>query len=223
MIFQANLYLRNDNNKTPIHCGVASGHWEVVKRIVEHKLFKWKHVDFHDLVGEAAVSEQYDLACKLLTLQPEFSFKDPNIPIYLQRCKVLSNAINGLPAGDKKAQAKKRDLNAYKKHLEATFRKDEHYQQPEVAKAPSSPFEEAVSLLECCICFDEMLDSSILACSNDHWICQNCSEDGRVRECPVCRQNFRANPPQKRYTVEKLAGALKNLKSMLEAKPSRYG
>ena len=174
-----------------------------------------------DLLQEAVAYDQFDIACKILELQPRHSFKDPNVPIYLQRCRFLTGAIAEHPPDSKKAKAKKKDLQVYKSHLEAIFKDTSTTTSPNkyektAIKNPSTLAEDALSLLECSICFEEMLDTSILSCNNDHWICRKCFEDGKVMECPVCRQDFKTNPAQKRYTVEKLACALKNLKDSLE-------
>ncbi len=63
-------------------------------------------------------------------------------------------------------------------------------------------------LLECPVCMEDMSRLrriKILACSNDHWICAGCAEHSQVSTCPICREDFRQNPPRRCLNTEKIA------------------
>ena len=91
---QVNIYLGNDDGKTPLHLAITRGHLDVVKKIAEHRSFRWRNVSFQDLVWEALSVNNYVMACKLLSLQPEFAFSNKNIPVLIGRCKALSEVIS---------------------------------------------------------------------------------------------------------------------------------
>ncbi len=62
---------------------------------------------------------------------------------------------------------------------------------------------------ECPVCMEDMGDSSVVrifACSNDHWLCSKCR--GHISACPICREDFKASPPRRCLTAEKLASNL---------------
>ncbi len=63
-------------------------------------------------------------------------------------------------------------------------------------------------LLECPVCMEDMSVGEpvrIFACSNDHWLCSGCATHERVSLCPICREDFRDNPPRRCLTTEKIA------------------
>ncbi len=60
--------------------------------------------------------------------------------------------------------------------------------------------------LECPVCSEEMgVCSRIYACSNDHWICEWCLDDPRIRSCPTCREAFERVAPKRRFMAETIA------------------
>ena len=67
--------------------------------------------------------------------------------------------------------------------------------------------------IECFICLEEMKERKIVRCSNDHWMCQECSKN--LDRCPCCRDIFENNSPQRCYTGEKLISVILKLKNKL--------
>ena len=60
---------------------------------------------------------------------------------------------------------------------------------------------------ECPICSENMAGGGrkILSCSNDHWICDACIADDRIKRCPFCRECFVARGPKRCLTAERIA------------------
>jgi hypothetical protein len=55
----------------------------------------------------------------------------------------------------------------------------------------------------CPICLDP--PDKVFNCVKCHnWICQRCKLDKAMVSCPSCRQNFKARPPKRNETVERL-------------------
>ena len=219
--YQANLFIVNDDGKTALSLAVSAGHWEIVKKFVDHRRYRWKNVNFQDLVWEAVSGQHYVIACRLLAMQPSFQFKDPNIPIFLERCKTLSSDIAALSESHSSLERKKRDLEIYQNHLTTMLKSAKAELGAEIMPGNNeakqfNPLEDLLCLLECPICMEEMFNVNILSCNNDHWVCQDCLAESQVAECPTCRQDFNAIAPLKKYSVEKVAAVAKRLKIQAE-------
>ena len=215
------MFLVNNAGKTALDLAVSAGHWEIVKKVIEHRRFKWNNVDFQELIWEAVRCKHYLIACKLLILQPGFKFKDPNIPIYLERCRTLTSNIEALNPTHPNLARKKRDLEIYQKHLATLLNTEKSVRgslslNEALEERDSDPLEDLLCLLECPICMEEMLDVKIIGCNNDHWLCESCFGEGEIRECPTCRQDFQQTPPQKKYSAEKVAAVVLRLKVQFE-------
>ena len=219
------MYDRNECGKTALHLAVGGGHWEIVKRFLEHRRFKWKNVAFQELVAEAVEASHHNVASKLIQSRPEFIFKDPNVPIYIERCRSLAASLQNCDPSNSRAVQQQRDFKVYQEHLmvffEAERRREDVKQSSqgqggEDVQSSSNPLEDMLSLLECPVCLDEMFEVNIASCSNDHWLCGSCLEGDRIKECPSCREDFGETPPLKKYTAEKVAAVVLRMKTRVD-------
>ena len=60
-----------------------------------------------------------------------------------------------------------------------------------------------INEFECPVCAEIMVAPlQIFACSNDHFICSLCKMQPQIKECPLCREDFRKKP-QRRLASER--------------------
>ena len=62
---------------------------------------------------------------------------------------------------------------------------------------------ELINEFECPVCSELMISPlQIFACSNDHFICSTCLAEPQIKECPLCREDFKKKP-QRRLASER--------------------
>ena len=214
------LNLTNDDNKTTLNLAVSHGNGNIVKEIIRHKSFDWKDVDFNNLVAEAVTNRWFKIACNLVSEQPDHKFVDPNVGIFLERCDILTGEINKLKKNSPIRDRKEKDIEIYVKSLNqilapvvANEREEKKTAGQAIQSAqqylPVSPEQAAVTQLsnqlECPICMEEMWDTQIWSCSNDHWLCVGCISNPEMEACPICREDFSQEQPTRRYQAESMA------------------
>ena len=70
--------------------------------------------------------------------------------------------------------------------------------------------ENASRELECIICYEVPLaPAQVFSCREHHLLCRECKSNINIWSCPVCRQNFKRNPPARNRLAEKMILALK--------------
>ena len=186
----------------------ASGHYDVVAKIVAGKSFRWKNLsDFEALLLLAVEGGHFRLANSLALKRPSYKFRDPNTPLYLARCAKLAEKSTKL-----KREWFEMSMSVHKRSLVASLKpwteetpKDDH------AKDECN-LTSAQRLLadhfECPVCSEDMAADGrkIFSCSNDHWICDACVADERIVRCPSCREHFEGGRRPKRcLTAERIA------------------
>ena len=62
-----------------------------------------------------------------------------------------------------------------------------------------------LKIFECPVCFEVMKSPRrIFGCSNDHFICSECLKSSCIKCCPICREDYETNKPQRRFKSEDL-------------------
>ena len=62
-----------------------------------------------------------------------------------------------------------------------------------------------MKIFECPVCFEIMKSPrKIFGCSNDHFICSECLKSSSIKCCPICREDYESNKPQRRFKSEDL-------------------
>ena len=227
---KADLYARNDDDQTPMDLAIASGHYEVLKRMLSCKRFKWARANLEGMVLVAVVNHQFEIARRLLSEQPGFKFRVPNFKPMVERCEQLSRELSKMGPRHPRRPVKERDLNSYVEHLSKTYAESDkngaddrngRENETEEDYANAAP-EDVLSLFECPICFEDMLEGQIRACTNDHWLCGRCLDDHGVDSCPICREDFDLVPPTRRYTGEQIAKIIRSVQKAAAETAERY-
>ena len=132
----------------------------------------------------------------------------------IERCRALTRLEGDKEAGRFLAANKEKLLRKIKKNAERNHREerkqDRGKEQVGSEDGKSDSLASALEdFFECPVCMEDMGDSSVVrifACSNDHWLCSKCR--GHISACPICREDFKASPPRRCLTAEKLASNL---------------
>ena len=139
---------------------------------------------------------------------------------HLKRAFIISEELSTKKRWPKaQKEYKQKCLNVYKRFIHQTFlpltdsfnQGDQpdanlNAQEKEKLSAGIKLMQDLLEHFECKICFEEMTNVKIFACSNDHWICESCINDKRLQKlCPSCREDYTEKPPQRRLMAEKLA------------------
>ena len=68
-----------------------------------------------------------------------------------------------------------------------------------------------LKIFECPVCFEIMKSPRrIFGCSNDHFICSECLKSSCIKCCPICREDYETNKPQRRFKSEGLLALIAN-------------
>ena len=228
---QIDINAKKDGNNTVIHLAVKGDHHEVVQILVsnfEHQLdISLRNEQGYNVLDLAVIKKKNQIFSHLLKLsKPKLSslilaletFQEQYIKSIKSRLStdlevdikyeldVLCDQVKESKKKNLRNEGRetiKGNLDVRQKMIIQYLASKEHNLPSSIVK--KSRAERLREEFECPICQEDMRRPlQIFGCTNDHLLCSECLRDPRLKACPICREDFGSNPPQRRPTTEKL-------------------
>ena len=228
---QIDINATKDGNNTVIHLAVKGDHHEVVQILVsnfEHQLdISLRNEQGYNVLDLAVIKKKNHIFSHLLKLsKPKLSslilaletFQEQYIKSIKSRLStdlevdiryeldVLCDQVKESKKKNLRNEGRetiKGNLDVRQKMIIQYLASKEHNLPSSIVK--KSKAERLREEFECPICQEDMRRPlQIFGCTNDHLLCSECLRDPRLKACPICREDFGSNPPQRRPTTEKL-------------------
>ncbi len=209
--------LSTQNGECALTISAGCGNIKIVNRILE-----CNELNLHNGIGEKSIrralhKDYYEVALLIYKnlLKSGVKLNNSNLK-YLQKAASLHRKLNERPR--RKSQQNKihkmRELKEYKTLLLESQCQNTLVNEQELNL---STLQDLLSLVECDICYNSMLDKKIFACQSDHWVCQDCVSKTK---CFICQEDLEQSPPRRCYTVEKLVTLINGLSNLLTTEDS---
>ena len=228
---QIDINATKDGNNTVIHLAVKGEHHEVVQILVsnfEHQLdISLRNEQGYNVLDLAVIKKKTQIFSHLLKhSQPRLSslilaletFQEQYIKSLKSRLsrdlevdiRYELDVLCGQVKESKKKNLRHEGRETIKGNLDVRQKMIIQYLASKEHNLPSSIVKKSKAErlreeFECPICQEDMRRPlQIFGCTNDHLLCSECLKDPRLKACPICREDFASNRPQRRTTTEKL-------------------
>ena len=125
----------------------------------------------------------------------------------VQEASVVAALVDDMPVEEKESFGAGALVNpdSNKESLQVTDEPKDSNEHDVYKKA----IQAQMSVFECPVCLEIMgAPKKIFGCSKEHFICSECKESPEIKRCPICREDFTAAKPQRRYQSEQLLAIL---------------
>ena len=149
----------------------------------------------------------------------EISFYGPMVAIsvisYVSMPLKMVNQMCNSKLKAKKPQAKTVKVSSNEASTETDNAPDQTKDLINFLSSENERFESLLKsqlkIFECPVCFEIMISPRrIFGCSNDHFICSECLKSSCIKCCPICREDYETNKPQRRFKSEGLLALIAN-------------
>ena len=149
----------------------------------------------------------------------EISFYGPMVAIsvvsYVSMPLKMVNQMCNSKLKAKKPQAKTVKVSSNEASTETDNAPDQTKDLINFLSSENERFESLLKsqlkIFECPVCFEIMKSPRrIFGCSNDHFICSECLKSSCIKCCPICREDYETNKPQRRFKSEGLLALIAN-------------
>ncbi|TRY69286.1 hypothetical protein TCAL_14262 [Tigriopus californicus] len=210
-LHKVDVTLKNKDGMTALQLALLSERPLMAQLIMKSNHFKVNSVkDMDSLVLTAVQAEKWNVALDFVENRPDYQFRCHFLKAMLERCCCLSKELL-LPrkAPQSIIIRKIQNIRIYKEEIIASLRKSDLPMNVEALERQTEELPKQLQVVkdifECYVCFNPMFQVQIYACSNDHWMCENCHASPSIRECPMCKECFQKQPPKRCLTAEKIA------------------
>ena len=210
-----NVNIENCQGFTPLALASARGDRRVVARLLKEPRLRLKNNNGEKAVKAAIEADHYAVARMVSDEMAArgVRFRDAAVRSFIARCAALTENKKREVAAHAPAEESRTPPpvtpDIYKSSILRALKEAEAMSA--IEKLPQDKvIEELKDYLECSICFEVYGQAPIWSCDRDHWLCCSCLK--KNAQCPWCQSDFRAEPPKRRRTSEKILQLIRCLK-----------